>query len=74
MMNMILKPCPFCGGKAKMQSDIRYPRPKCEPKKAFVVVCQTRNCIIGFVDERYYLSEKKAMDAWNRRVNDENAR
>lgn len=67
-----LKPCPFCGGEAKLQQDIRYPRPKCEPRKAFEVVCQNPECIIGFVDERYRLSKKEAVEAWNRRASDEN--
>lgn len=63
-----LKLCPFCGGEAKMKRDIRYPRPKCEAKEAFEVVCQNATCIIGFVDDRYYLSEKMAAEAWNRRA------
>ena len=63
-----LKPCPFCGGEPILKTDTRYPRTKCEPKKAFEVVCQNHECIIGFVDERYFLSEKQAVEAWNRRV------
>ena len=62
-----LKPCPFCGGKATLQRDIRYPRPKCEPTEAFEVVCQNWDCIIGHCDDRYRLSEKEAIEAWNRR-------
>ena len=65
-----LKPCPFCGHKPKLQTDTRYPRPACEPRKAFSVVCQNSDCIIGFVDERYRLSEREIVALWNRRVND----
>lgn len=63
-----LKPCPFCGGDAKLKTDTRYPRPACEPRKAFEIVCQNPECIIGFVDEKYFLTEKQAIEAWNRRV------
>ena len=66
-----LRSCPFCGGEARIKQDIRYPRPKCAPRKAFEVFCANPKCIIGFVDERYYLSLKKAADAWNRRANDD---
>lgn len=64
----MLKPCPFCGGEAKLKQDIRYPKPECTPKQAFEVVCQNRDCIIGFVDARYKLTAQKAIQAWNRRV------
>ena len=63
-----IKPCPFCGGKALLQIDVRYPRPKCEPKQAYEVVCQNFDCIIGYVDENYRLSKNKAIDLWNDRV------
>lgn len=66
-----LKSCPFCGCAAKLKQDIRYPRPECEPRKAFEVFCTNPECIIGFVDERYYLSVEKAVYAWNRRVGDD---
>lgn len=68
-MKNSLKPCPFCGGMPKMQTDTRYPRPKCEPKRAYEVVCQNPDCIIGFVDERYRLTEREIVALWNRRVN-----
>lgn len=63
-----LKPCPFCGTIPKLQTDTRYPLPKCQPRKAYEVVCQNWDCIIGFVDDRYRLSEKEAIEAWNRRA------
>ena len=63
-----LKPCPFCGGKAELRQDIRYPRPERAPKKAYEVVCTNWDCIIGYCDDRYRLSKKEAIEAWNRRV------
>lgn len=62
-----LKPCPFCGQQPKLQTDFRYPRPKCERKRAYEVVCQNPDCIIGRVDERYRLSEREIIKLWNRR-------
>lgn len=68
-----LKPCPFCGSDAELKTDIRYPRPMCQPKRAYEVFCTNYDCIIGRVDERYFLNKKKAIEAWNRRANDEKA-
>lgn len=65
-----LKPCPFCGKMPILKTDTRYPRPEREARKAYEVVCQNWECIIGFVDDKYKLSEQEAIDAWNRRVND----
>lgn len=63
-----LKPCPFCGSRPVLQSDIRYPRPACEPKRAYEVICQNSDCIIGFMDERYRLTEREIVALWNRRA------
>ena len=63
-----LKPCPFCGTIPKLQTDTRYPRPKRLAVKAYEVVCQNDDCIIGFVDERYRLSANEAIEVWNRRA------
>ena len=53
-----LKPCPFCGGEAKVQSDL-WPR---------FVYCQTCNArtvnITDFGDE----GTDKAVSKWNQRV------
>lgn len=58
---MELKPCPFCGGEAKVQSDI-WPR---------FVYCQscyarTVNCMEFGEDE----GTLKAVGLWNRRTDD----
>ena len=63
-----LKPCPFCGKDPKLQEDIRYPRPKCEAKRAYEVICENWDCPIHHADTYYSLSKKKAIEAWNRRV------
>ena len=63
-----LKPCPFCGRIPTLQSDNRYPRPKCERVTAYEVVCNNYNCIIYNADYKYYLTPSKAVKAWNRRA------
>ena len=66
-----LKPCPFCGGEAKIIKDIRYPRPKRNPKKAYEVVCNNPRCIIFNADNNYYLKRKYAIEAWNKRYKED---
>lgn len=70
----VLKPCPFCGSRPVLQSDIRYPRPECEPRTAYEVVCKNWDCIIGYVDDHYKLTAREAIEAWNRRADDETGR
>ena len=56
-----LKPCPFCGGEAKIASVPHGDR------KLWYVIC--RKCEIATFQ---YLTEKWAVKVWNRRVNDGN--
>ena len=63
-----LKPCPFCGREAVLQSDIRYPRPKCEPQESYEVLRDNYDCVIYRADNRYFSSKRKAIEAWNRRA------
>jgi len=56
-MNQELKPCPFCGGKAKIIKD---------PIK---IGCTNNNCMIC-VHTIPNLQLEDAIEAWNRRVND----
>ena len=63
-----LLPCPFCGGKAVIQRDVRYPRPECNPKQAWEVFCQNLECCAFNADNAYFLSEEAAISAWNCRA------
>ena len=60
-----LKPCPFCGGEAKVEK---------EPFATwdeFIAHCNNPKCIafyLGYYDEGLYKTEEQAIEAWNRRV------
>lgn len=58
-----LKPCPFCGGQAAVQ-EMRYSMLQSEN----FVKCV--NC--GAESSRYYDDAHSAINAWNRRVDNEN--
>ena len=64
----LIKPCPFCGRDPALQEDIRYPRPACEPAKAYEVVCNTYGCVIYKADNVYFRSPVDAIKHWNRRI------
>lgn len=66
-MSESLKPCPFCGGKAYLS------KLKTTVNIRFFVVCGNTKCIASadqLFGKRYY-SENEAIEAWNRRVNNE---
>ena len=64
MDNVNLKPCPFCGGKAIVEIGTKS-------KIVFCIRCKARtNRFAEYNEEK---NEEKAVEAWNRRVNDENA-
>lgn len=56
-MSAELKPCPFCGGEAEQGY---------KPNHSYIVYCP--NCGIG---TGYKNTEEQAIEAWNRRVNDD---
>ena len=70
-MNKIeLKTCPFCGGKAELKQDIRYPKSgeyAGESVKAYEIICPNYDCAIYNADNTYFLSEEDAVKAWNTR-------
>lgn len=53
-----LKPCPFCGGKARLRKESHR-----EYAATYSVTCQ--DC---FVKTRSYSFDDKAIDTWNRRT------
>ena len=62
-----LKPCPFCGGKAKI---IKCP---CgEYKDLYVVGCHKNDSCFGNINHMtmIFISEETAAETWNRRAND----
>ena len=59
-MDYSLKPCPFCGGKAEMQTLYA-------PLHEYFVKC--RKCGI---EQKLYKSRRTATIAWNRRTADAN--
>lgn len=63
-----LKPCPFCGGEAKIQKDTRYPKNMSDGITAFEPVCPNPECPIYMSDSKYYRTEAEAITAWNTRA------
>lgn len=59
-----LKPCPFCGGKAKLR-ETTYGN-NCD---AYVVWCGNRDCEVS-PTTKYRRWRKEAIEAWNRRAED----
>ena len=53
------KPCPFCGGDAKMH--VRLNRP------FFTVLCKNTKCFGHNIYMRFW-EEEEAIEAWNRRA------
>ena len=59
-----LKPCPFCGGEGKVHEHPFMSIPNSYGVKCAVCKCQT---------SQFFNSELEAIEAWNRRVNHEEA-
>lgn len=55
-----LKPCPFCGGEAKIVKS---------PENEYIAICRNKQCnaSVGFFPN----TRKEAIEAWNRRADDE---
>lgn len=71
-MNAELKPCPFCGGEAKI---INYTNKEVSPhKNKTYVECSKCNSGTGVFTQKGVSIEyiQEAIEAWNRRVDDEN--
>ncbi len=61
-----MKPCPFCGGLARLD----YITGDDDGKMAYSPECQNRECVIyGFkISGPEYLSQEEAVEAWNHRT------
>lgn len=62
-----LKPCPFCGDKAKLE---HWDGAK---TYSFVKCQNTKECGVEgkrFIENTAYASDELAIEAWNRRAND----
>lgn len=63
-----LKNCPFCGGVAKIQKDIRFPKNMSKGITAYEPVCTNHKCPIYMSDGKYYRTKSEAISAWNTRT------
>ena len=63
MADVKLKPCPFCGGEAIQIFDVY--------DGTYVYGCCTIRCVGNAITNKMRLkTDKEAIEAWNRRVND----
>ena len=60
-----LKPCPFCGGSAEIETDWDLTCDGYEPIGYYVVCDECMNQTATYKDE------EDAIEAWNRRIEDE---
>lgn len=56
-MNDLLKPCPFCGGRAKVTIT----------NSQYIVSCDNFRCISSEI-KSVYIEYESAVQAWNRRA------
>ena len=68
-----LKPCPFCGGKARMKHG--FPARQRKGQRQAVVQCENCKCRTITYTQLPYQAwkdvDRLAEEAWNRRCNDE---
>lgn len=64
MAELLLKPCPFCGGEAELITIPRY----FSDGSGYIFKCMVGCCI-----QMPYRSEQKAIEAWNRRAGEDDA-
>lgn len=73
MSEIKLKPCPFCGGEAKMKHG--YPGQQRKGMRQAVVQCKKCSCRTVTYRQLAYQSwkevDEQAAEVWNRRVVDE---
>lgn len=70
---MKLKPCPFCGGKASYMT-YNTERGVFTTRSRKYIYFKCKNCEAqtkAFPESVHYSAEEKAMEAWNKRVGEE---
>lgn len=81
-MDERLKPCPFCGSEARINSAIRWVKPRWNKRKArgvyYFIGCTDPECILyndAKCKQARLMFQSRAMDLlvrrWNRRVNND---
>lgn len=63
-MDKELKPCPFCGGEAKLRQYREKFLLDNKPRDCYMVLCKEKDCGCG---TSYEKTSEKAIAAWNRR-------
>ena len=61
---MKLKPCPFCGGSARV---FETDSGDCNPKTYYGIACDTAGCFVYEGGDAWEDNEKEAADRWNDR-------
>lgn len=61
MSDKYLKPCPFCGGEARLYRDGAH---------GFFHLCMIDGDAMVKIESRLFDSDEEAIKAWNRRVTD----
>lgn len=64
-MDEKLKPCPFCGGEAKMKDTLLI-----NNISAYVIGCGNTGCYVRPTTS-YYRKRKEVIEAWNRRAGEQ---
>lgn len=60
-----LRPCPFCGGPAKLTERKKYYE-KSDPRAVFIIECDSP-CDMKYVSTGEYDDRQACIDAWNKR-------
>ena len=63
----MMKPCPFCG---VVPWGIQHHAPEWEPVQ-YYINCENNKCPVEDVRSGWFKSKEEAVEAWNRRVKDE---
>lgn len=68
-----LKPCPFCGCEAKVK-EYEVMDADGDERNAWGIACSNHKCIAFETDLVSFLSLGEAIEAWNRRADDDTER